>query len=104
MRRYAVMAVAGTSMLPALHPGDFVVVRRSVPVRPGDVVVATFLARPGLLVVKRAVRRAPGGWWLEGDNVAATDDSRSFGPVGDGEVLGRVVWRYWPLVRFGRVR
>ena len=82
-------------MLPALQPGDCLLVRRPRRVRPRDVVVARFPTRPDLLVVKRAVRPVDGGlWWVEGDNPAVTDDSRRYGPA---EVLARVVLRYWPL-------
>ncbi|HWH00076.1 MAG TPA: S24/S26 family peptidase [Pilimelia sp.] len=92
--------VRGPSMVPTLRDGDALLVRRGGrPVRPGDVVVARFRARPDLLVVKRVVRRAPGGWELRGDNPLVTDDSRAYGPA---EVLGRVVARYWP--RPARVR
>lgn len=81
-------------MLPALRPGDCLVVRGPRRVRAGDVVVARFPSRPDLLVVKRAVRPADGGlWWVEGDNPAVTDDSRRYGAA---EVVGRVVLRYWP--------
>ena len=86
--------VQGPSMLPTLSPGDCLLVRRPRRVRPGDVVVARFPARPDLLVVKRAVRPEGALWWVEGDNPAVTDDSRRYGPA---EVLARVVLRYWPL-------
>jgi nickel-type superoxide dismutase maturation protease len=86
--------VEGPSMLPALRPGDCLLVRSPRQVRPGDVVVARFPPRPGLLVVKRAVRPVDGLWWVEGDNPSVTDDSRRYGPA---EVLARVVLRYWPL-------
>ncbi len=83
-------------MVPTLRHGDAVLVRRRSRVDPGDVVIARFPAGPDHLVVKRAIRPLDGGWWLEGDNPLVTDDSRAYGP---GEVLGRVVWRYRPLVR-----
>ena len=86
--------VEGPSMLPTLQPGDCLVVRRPRRVRAGSVVVARFPAQPELLVVKRAVRPDGDLWWVEGDNPAVTDDSRRYGPA---EVLGVVVWRYWPL-------
>ena len=92
--------VAGPSMVPALRSGDAVVVRRGARIRPGDVVLARFPSLPDRLVVKRAVRPVPGGWWLVGDNELATDDSRRYGPA---NVLGRVVCRYWPPSRVGRV-
>jgi len=89
--------VQGPSMAPTLRHGDAVMVRKGGrPIRPGDVVVARFLARPDLLVVKRAVRREPDGWWVVGDNEFVTDDSRVYGVA---EIVGRVVLRYWPSPR-----
>ena len=85
--------VDGPSMLPTLRPGDALLVHLRAEPRPGDVVVASFRARPDLLVVKRAVRPEGDGWWVESDNPAVTDDSRRYGPA---RVLGRVVLRYWP--------
>lgn len=86
--------VQGPSMAPTLRHGDALLVRRGGrPVRPGDIVVATFRSRPGLLVVKRAVRAEDGGWWVRGDNDLVADDSRAYGVA---DVVGRVVLRYWP--------
>jgi nickel-type superoxide dismutase maturation protease len=90
--------VDGPSMLPTLRPGDALLVRRGARVRRGDVVVARFPASPDLLVVKRAVRPVTGGWWVESDNPAVTDDSRRYGPA---HVLGRVVLRWWPPAQCG---
>ncbi len=85
-------------MTPTLRSGDAVLVRRGGGVRPGDVVVATFSRRPGRLVVKRAVRRQEGGWYVAGDNPYATGgDSAVHGPAA---VVGRVVLRYWPRPRW----
>lgn len=86
-------------MQPTLADRDQVLVWTGAPVRPGDIVVAQLPgSRP--LGVKRVVGRAPGGWLLEGDaGAGASTDSRTFGPVADTEVLGRVVLRYWPLLR-----
>lgn len=86
--------VQGPSMAPTLRHGDLLLVRRGGrTVRAGDVVVARFRTRPDLLVVKRAVRRQDGGWWVRSDNEMVTDDSRAYGVA---EVIGRVVCRYWP--------
>lgn len=92
-RLFAVL-VSGPSMAPTLRHGDALLVRAGGrAVRPGDLVVAVFRTRPELVVVKRAVRPADGGWWVRGDNDLATDDSRGYGTA---DVLGRVVLRYWP--------
>ena len=90
--------VNGPSMAPTLQSGDALLVRRGGRVRSGDVVVARFRARPGLLVVKRAVRPEDGGWWIEGDNPLIEDDSRRYGVA---DVIGRVLIRYYP--RLGRL-
>lgn len=87
-------------MAPTLRHGDALLVRRGAAgVRVGHVVVARFRNRPDLLVVKRAVRPEAGGWWLRSDNDLVTDDSRAYGVA---DVIGRVVFRYWP--RPGRIR
>jgi nickel-type superoxide dismutase maturation protease len=86
-------------MAPTLADGDWLWCRRlcsSGAVREGDVVVLERPDRPGLLLVKRVVRREPDGWWVQGDNAAASDDSRLFGPVPDARLLARVVLRYAP--------
>jgi signal peptidase I len=106
------VAVAERSMEPALLPGDWLLVRRSfsagrpVRIRPGQIVIASHPgragqpARPGLLLVKRAARREPGGWWLESDNPGAgAVDSRAFGVVPPELIEGAVLFRYWPARR-----
>jgi nickel-type superoxide dismutase maturation protease len=85
--------VQGPSMAPTLRSGDALVVHRARRIREGDVVVARFRSRPDLLVVKRAVRAQDGGWWVRGDNEFVKDDSRAYGVA---DVIGRVVFRYWP--------
>jgi phage repressor protein C with HTH and peptisase S24 domain len=92
---WSVARITGPSMSPTVRSGDRLLVRRvpSAAVRPGDVVLARFPARPGLLVVKRVRRAEPGGHWVEGDNPFVTDDSRAYGAA---VVVGRVVGRLWP--------
>jgi nickel-type superoxide dismutase maturation protease len=85
-------------MLPALRPGDRIVVWRGARIEAGQVVVARHPRQPDLLIVKRALRREDGGWWLESDNQAAPgrQDSWDFGPVAVDLVLARAMARYWP--------
>ena len=113
--------VAGPSMTPALRPGDRVLVslrayRHRAPAL-GDVVL---LAGPsGVPMVKRIGERpvgtpAPGDllqarpgepvYWVVGDNRLASDDSRRFGRVPRHRISGKVVFRYWPLSRWGSIR
>ncbi len=93
------LAVAGRSMEPTLHAGDWVLARRDGAGRVGDVVVVEHPHRPGLLIVKRIARIDEHGFWVVGDCQQQSTDSRSFGPV--ASVVGRVVWRVRP---WGRVR
>ena len=96
------VAVAERSMEPALRAGDWLLTWRGlIPgrpprVRPGKLVVARHPGKPDLLLVKRAARKLPDGWWLESDNAAAgTVDSRIFGPVPAQMILATVIVRYW---------
>ena len=94
--------VVEPSMVPALRSGDWLLGRRTRRIRPGQIVLAWHPQRPGMLLVKRASRRAAGGWWLESDNpYAGAVDSRRFGPVPDALIVGRVLARYWPPRRTG---
>ncbi len=90
--------VAEASMLPALRPGDWLLVRRTRRIRAGQIVIARYPGRPDLLLVKRAARSTDGGWWLASDNPGAgAVDSRRFGPVPATLIEGRVLVRYWRL-------
>lgn len=42
-------------------------------------------------------------FFMMGDNRNRSRDSRSFGPVTRDHIVGEVVFRYWPLSRFGIV-
>jgi nickel-type superoxide dismutase maturation protease len=96
------VAVAERSMEPALRPGDWLLVRRGLRagrtprIRPGQLVIARHPGQPDLLLVKRAARREPRGWWLESDNPGAgAVDSHAFGVVPPDLIEGRVLARYW---------
>jgi nickel-type superoxide dismutase maturation protease len=90
------VAVAERSMQPSFLPGDWLIARRTRRIRPGQVVLAWHPARADFLLVKRAIRRVDGGWWLESDNPAAgAVDSNRFGPVPEENIVGRVLGRYW---------
>jgi nickel-type superoxide dismutase maturation protease len=90
---WGVAVVGGASMVPAYRDGDRLLVRYGARVRPGDAVLARDPRLPGRILVKRAVRREDGGWWLLADNPFAPGDSRQFGAVPDELVLARVVLR-----------
>jgi signal peptidase I len=107
LRRYVVQ---GSSMLQAYKPGDRLLVEafsyRTRPPRVGDVVVVTQPATMGRLDLKR-IAAGPGAevtvggapdflgadeWFVVGDNLDESTDSRQLGPVKTRDIVGRV-WR-----------
>jgi nickel-type superoxide dismutase maturation protease len=100
-------------MAPALIPGERLLFDRLAYVRDkprtGDIVLVAHPKRPNLRLVKRlAVKpgdagggqnRARGEYWVLGDNESESTDSREFGPVRRGDLLGRAWVRYWPTDR-----
>lgn len=102
------IAVEGSSMLPTLRPGDWLLVDPAPYVeygpRVGDIVVAPDPRVPDRLLVKRVhAVAADGGLDLRGDASDASTDSRTFGPLPLVAVQGRAWARYWPLRRLGRL-
>jgi len=110
--RLSRFVVRGSSMEPALHDGDRLLVLRGpaplLGLRRGILVVARPRALGGREVVKRfagTVRtRGQRTYVLLGDNHMRSTDSRTFGPVSRAELGGRVLLRYWPDERRGPVR
>jgi signal peptidase I len=115
------VAVHGSSMRPALAPGEYVLFDRLAyrrePPRRGDVVLATDPREPRRRIVKRiagapgetvtaggrAWTLAEGEWLLLGDAPDFSTDGRDFGPVGLQSIHARAWFVYWPPGRVRRV-
>ena len=78
---FATAVVAGDSMLPGFRDGDWILIRRTTRVRPGQVVAVPDPRLPDRLLIKRIVRPAPGGWLIAGDNPQSSTDSRTPRPA-----------------------
>ena len=100
--------VTGSSMTPALLPGDRLVVvglpwlRQPWP-KPGAVVAVRDPRLPSRILIKRVstVDRRLGTLEVVGDHLASSTDSRTFGPVPRSSLIGRAVYRYAPPGRSG---
>jgi len=95
-------------MVPTLLPDDRVLVWRGLgPLRPsirvGDLVAVVDPRQPDRVMVKRVAGVAAGQVMVQGDNEAASTDSRHFGPVSVAGLRGRVIYRYLPDERRGRL-
>ncbi|NSC23838.1 nickel-type superoxide dismutase maturation protease [Streptomyces albus subsp. chlorinus] len=99
LKRIGLAEVYNPSMQPTLRPGDQLVVVYGAAVHPGDVVVLRHPFQHDLLIVKRAVERRSGGWWVCGDNPLVRNDSREFGVVPDELVVARAWLRLRPRHR-----
>jgi signal peptidase I len=112
---YEIRVAVGPSMQPTLNDaGDVLIVDKITPVLRGyqinDIVLLKSPSNPTNVICKRiicgpgdSVSRdharylVPAGHiWVEGDNKAQSMDSRDFGPVSLGLVIGRVSLRVWP--------
>lgn len=101
------VVVVDASMVPALTPGDRLLVdpgpgREGAP-RIGDIVVLHDPQAPARLLVKRVAALDPraGTVSVVGDAPEASRDSRAFGPVPVGSLVGVAWFRYLPRERRG---
>jgi signal peptidase I len=110
--------VAERSMVPAIEPGDWLLVdptvdrwpRRGALVlvrEPGSevLVLKRVTARPGDVVVTSGGRQRLGPWdaWISGDAGDVSIDSRRYGPVPLERLVARAWFRYGPGGRIGRL-
>ncbi len=103
-RRFARLEVDGVSMIPTFAPGDRVLVLKTRDVSVGDVVAIEDPQAAQRVLVKRVVGIDRSVVRVEGDNAAASRDSRDFGPVLRTAVIGRVVTRYHSPRRYSPER
>ncbi|KNC87316.1 hypothetical protein SARC_00558 [Sphaeroforma arctica JP610] len=128
---FDLMPATGPSMLPYYNShGDYWIYdRRNVFDRqpePGEVLFCKSFTKAGDRILKRVVavagdriscncirqnegfcngesyHKIPRGMmWLEGDNLADSNDSRYYGPVPQALILGRPIFRIWPPSAMG---
>ncbi len=94
--------VAGPSMIPTLAPGErLLVVPRWRGLERGDLVALRDPDLPSRLLIKRVEAVSRSRVFVRGDNEGASRDSREFGAVSLGSIVGLAVYRYYPAARAG---
>lgn len=109
----------GPSMEPTIQHNDVIIAEKYTATfkkneyKRGDIVVVRSPLNPHTFICKRIVglsgdsvrvnyfpKTVPRGHvWLQGDNKANSTDSREFGALPMGLIIGRVVYRVWPTHR-----
>jgi signal peptidase I len=107
--------VHGNSMTPNFHNGDYLIIdeityRFREPKR-GEVVVFRYPKNTSQFFIKR-IEGLPGEtingatlaeneYYVLGDNLLASSDSRFWGPLKSNLIVGRAVLRLWPIADLG---
>jgi signal peptidase I len=82
--------VEGLSMIPALAPGERVLVRYGANFSIGDIVLVD---RGDRIDIKRVTRIEDSHIFVEGDNTAVSTDSRHYGAINRDTIIAKVIWR-----------
>ncbi|MGI9615131.1 MAG: S24/S26 family peptidase [Acidimicrobiales bacterium] len=90
LRRRDRFRVSGNSMEPTLLDGDFVLVDAAAVCEIGDLVVAEHPDEDTIVVVKRLADRSSDSRVILSSDNPAGSDSRTWGPVPDTAIRGRV--------------
>jgi nickel-type superoxide dismutase maturation protease len=91
---FTALKIEGESMLPDLHPGDFIAVNRWAYIlhspKIGDAVAAKDPRNEKRIMIKRVSGVKQEQIFLQGINGAHSTDSRTFGFVSRNKVVGKV--------------
>ena len=92
-RRRAIL-VEGDSMLPNLKNGDAVLIYADAKISAGDIVLAKHPFKKSVIILKRLAEiDENGNYFLVGDNLSESTDSRTFGALSAKHILGKAVCR-----------
>lgn len=92
-RRRAIL-VEGDSMLPNLKNGDAILIDADAKISVGDIVLAKHPFKKSVKLLKRIKEiDQNGNYFLIGDNLPGSTDSRTFGALSAKHILGKAVCR-----------
>ncbi len=84
--------IEGNSMLPSIKNGDEVLIKPCKEYQVQDVVLANHPYKKSVKILKRINKKnATGKFFLIGDNLDESSDSRSFGFISQDLIIGKVV-------------
>ena len=88
--------IVGTSMLPALKPGDTVLVNKLAylfsPPKIGEIVILKD-PRDKRIIIKRIEKIENGLYSVRGDNKKASTDSLEYGMLKKKNIIGKVIYK-----------
>jgi signal peptidase I len=90
-------------------PGDTIKVASGHLYLNGQKLEEQYINDPGQVLAGRYLREGnetevpPGQYIVMGDNRLHSSDSREWGPVTTGGIVGRAFFRYWPVPAFGPI-
>jgi signal peptidase I len=62
----------------------------------GELLVEPYLPKGTITTSFGPLIVPPGHVWVMGDNRGDSLDSRVFGPIPEGHIVGRAIWKVWP--------
>jgi nickel-type superoxide dismutase maturation protease len=83
--------IEGDSMLPTLQHGEQVLIQQTETYQINDIVVAQHPYKTSVILIKRISEINKKGFYLLGDNLSDSTDSRSLGFFQLNDLLGKVV-------------
>ncbi len=91
--------ITGNSMLPLLQPGEEVLIDSRISeaqsLKVGELVVAQHPSENNIQLIKRiSAISEKGDYFVLGDNLEESTDSRTFGSLSIDQIMGRVTCRF----------
>lgn len=87
---FRIFCVEGDSMFPVLKAGDLVLINPYAELQIGDIVLAQHPFKQSVKIIKRIAEILNSEkYFLLGDNLSESSDSRSFGAISAKDILGK---------------
>ncbi len=88
-----VVKVEGNSMFPYLKNGQFVIIRKTKKIKVGDVICFHDPENEGNLLIKRVQASSEDHYFVIGDNLPNSRDSRHFGMIPSETIIGKLLFK-----------